>query len=46
VSDEAPIILLSYNLAFLAHAGGPRDPMITVTSDAATGNLHDWYEER
>lgn len=46
LSDDAPIIPLYYNLEFLAHAGGLKGPMISVTSDAATWNLHEWYWEK
>jgi peptide/nickel transport system substrate-binding protein len=46
VSEEVPILPLYYNLEFLAHAGGLRGPVVAVTSDAATWNLHEWYWER
>lgn len=46
VSDEVPMLGLYNNLAFLAYASGLRGPLVTLTSDAATFNLHEWYWER
>jgi hypothetical protein len=46
VSDEVPMLPLYNNLAFLAYASGLKGPMVTLTSNAATFNLHEWYWER
>jgi peptide/nickel transport system substrate-binding protein len=46
VNDEAPMLGLYNNLAFLAYVDGLKGPMVTLTSDAATFNLHEWYWER
>ncbi len=46
VSDEVPMLPLYNNLAFLAFANGLKGPMVTLTSNAATFNLHEWYWER
>jgi peptide/nickel transport system substrate-binding protein len=46
VSDEVPMLGLYNNIAFLAYADGLKGPMVTLTSDAATFNLHEWYWER
>jgi ABC-type transport system substrate-binding protein len=46
VSEEVPIYGIYYNLEFLAHAGNLRGPRISVSNDAATWNLHEWYWER
>ncbi len=46
VSDEVPMLPLYNNLAFLAYANGLKGPMVTLTSNAATFNLHEWYWER
>jgi peptide/nickel transport system substrate-binding protein len=46
VSDEVPMLPLYNNLAFLAYASGLKGPTVTLTSNAATFNLHEWYWER
>ena len=46
VSDEVPMLPLYNNLAFLAYVDGLKGPMVTLTSNAATFNLHEWYWER
>ena len=46
VSDEVPMLGLYNNLAFLAYASGLKGPTATLTSNAATFNLHEWYWER
>ena len=43
LSEEAPIYPLYYNLEFLAHVAGVRGPTITVSSNAAPWNIHEWY---
>jgi hypothetical protein len=46
VSDEVPMLPLYNNLSFLAYASGLKGPMVTLTSNAATFNVHEWYWER
>ncbi len=46
VSEEVPMLPLYNNLAFLAYASGLKGPMVTLTSNAATFNLHEWYWEQ
>ena len=42
LSEEAPIYDLYYNLEFLAHVAAVRGPTITVSSNAAPWNIHEW----
>lgn len=46
VSEEVPMLPLYHNLAFLAYASGLKGPMVTLTSNAATFNIHEWYWEQ
>jgi peptide/nickel transport system substrate-binding protein len=46
VSEEVPIIPLYYNLEFVAQAAGLRGPMVGVSIDGVTWNIHEWYWER
>lgn len=34
------------NLAFVAYASGLKGPMVTLTSNATSFNIHEWYWER
>jgi len=43
VSEEAPILPLYYNLEFFAHVANLGGPQITVSSDSATWNIHEWH---
>ena len=42
VSEEVPMFSLYYNLEFLAHAANLQGPQISVSTDAATWNIHEW----
>jgi ABC-type transport system substrate-binding protein len=46
VSEEVPLQPLYYNLEFVAHDSRLRGPMVTVSSDSTTWNLHEWAWER
>jgi peptide/nickel transport system substrate-binding protein len=46
VSDEVPMLGLYNNLSFLAYTNTLKGPMVTLTSNAATFNIHEWYWER
>ena len=43
LSDELPGYGLYYYLQFFPHRANRRGPMITVTADAASWNIHEWY---
>lgn len=42
LSEDAPIIPLYYNLEFLAHVSNLSGPQVSVSTDAATWNIHQW----
>ena len=42
LSEDVPIIPLYYNLEFLAHASNLSGPRVSVSSEAATWNMHEW----
>jgi len=42
ISEEVPMFPLYYNLEFLAHAANLQGPQISVSTDAATWNIHEW----
>jgi peptide/nickel transport system substrate-binding protein len=46
VSEEVPMLPLYNNLAFVAYASGLKGPMPTLTNNATTFNIHEWYWER
>jgi len=42
ISEDVPIIPLYYNLEFLAHVSNLTGPQVSVSTDAATWNMHEW----
>jgi peptide/nickel transport system substrate-binding protein len=42
VNDELPVIPLYYNLSFLAHVSSLQGPMVAISDDVASWNLHEW----
>ena len=42
ISEDLPIIPLYYNLEFLAHVSNLTGPQVSVSTDAATWNIHQW----
>jgi peptide/nickel transport system substrate-binding protein len=43
VSEEVPTIALYYSVNYLAHVAALRGPLITLSPDAISWNLHEWY---
>jgi peptide/nickel transport system substrate-binding protein len=42
VNAELPVIPLYYNLSFLAHVSSLQGPMVAISDDVASWNLHEW----
>jgi peptide/nickel transport system substrate-binding protein len=42
VSEEVPLFPLYYSLGFVAHAANIRGPVMGVSREVATWNLHEW----
>jgi peptide/nickel transport system substrate-binding protein len=42
LTEDLPIIPLYYNLEFLAHVSNLAGPQVSVSTDAATWNIHEW----